>query len=800
MNKDTDKTKEQLIAELAELRQKSQEREEDLLASKKDLQILVDSVNVIPWRFDVQGNRFTFVGGQVEKILGFPVESWTDLDSWAKNIHPEDRQAAVDYCFSCMQKGEDHGFEYRSLTPAGETIWIRDIVTVHCDERGTPAEMIGYMIDITERKQAEKNLKIQKERLGNILEGTNVGTWEWNVQTGETIFNEKWANIIGYSLYEISPVSIETWMKFAHPDDLKKSNELLEKHFKGDLDYYHFESRMKHKDGHWIWVLDRGKVISRDEDGKPLWVFGTHTDITERKRAEEALRESEERYRKAQEIGQVGNWEYNLQTTQFLGSDEAKRIYGLDMNSESFTPEEVDSCMPDLNRVSQALMDLIEKQKPYDVEFEVTTKDTGESRFVHSQAILQKDDNGNPLKVSGVIHDITERKQAEAEREKLNEQLQQAQKIESIGHLAGGVAHDFNNMLGIILGRTEMALRKMDADNPSVRDLNEIKTAAERSADLTRQLLAFARKEAIAPEILNLNETVADTLNMLQRLITESIQLSWKPGDDLWSIRMDSTQLDQILTNLCVNARDAIDGIGTITIATRNCSIAAEEQKVDFELPPGDYVRLSIADDGHGIDQDQLKQVFEPFFTTKELGRGTGLGLPSVYGAIKQNQGFIDVVSEPGKGTTFHIYLPRIAVKSETRQETPTTEIQHGSATILLVEDNQMLLDMIKAMLQESGYEVLEALTGAQAIALAKEHPDPIHLLLSDIVMPEMNGKDLRDILLGIRPEMDVIFMSGYTADIITQQGVVEADTHFLQKPISYEELTSKVHEVLDKG
>ena len=353
------------------------------------------------------------------------------------------------------------------------------------------------------------------------------------------------------------------------------------------------------------------------------------------------------------------------------------------------------------------------------------------------------------------------RKQAERDQARLQEQLQQAQKIESIGQLAGGVAHDFNNMLGVILGNAELALIQADPANPFVEALVEIRTAAKRSADLTRQLLTFARKQAIAPKVLDLNETVAGMLKMLQRLIGENINLSWNPKPNLWAVKIDPAQLDQIIANLCVNARDAIAGIGQITIETENCSITANELKADPETQPGDYVRLSVSDDGHGIDEENLSQIFEPFFTTKELGQGTGLGLSTVYGAVKQNHGFIEVVSELGQGTTFHIYLPRQQAHIKTEEEITAKALVQGTETVLLVEDDQMLLKLTKIML-------------------------------------EKNGKDLRDILLVIKPEMKVIFISGYSADTIAKQGVLEEGINFLQKPVSFEALTTKVREVLD--
>jgi polar amino acid transport system substrate-binding protein len=386
-----------------------------------------------------------------------------------------------------------------------------------------------------------------------------------------------------------------------------------------------------------------------------------------------------------------------------------------------------------------------------------------------------------------------------SERINLEDQLRQSQKLESIGQLAGGVAHDFNNMLGVILGHTELALMKADPSSPLISDLEEIRTAANRSANLTRQLLTFARKQVITPKVLDLNEAVACTLNMLQRLIGENIQLSWNPAANLWPVKIDPSQLDQILANLCVNARDAIAGIGKISIKTANSTLSENAANaLPYEAAPGDYTLLFVSDNGCGMDKEVQAHIFEPFYTTKEVGSGTGLGLATVYGAVKQNHGFITFDSEPGLGTAFNIYLPRASKAVEEKQESTEKPLLSGTETILLVEDDKMVLDMEMSMLKANGYTVLAAITTDLAQTLAKEHPGPIHLLISDVIMPEMNGRELSEKLMLLRPDMKVLFLSGYTADIISSEGVVEDEIHFLQKPFSFQTLTAKVREVLD--
>jgi PAS domain S-box-containing protein len=393
--------------------------------------------------------------------------------------------------------------------------------------------------------------------------------------------------------------------------------------------------------------------------------------------------------------------------------------------------------------------------------------------------------------------DITERKRAEEERTKLEVQLQRAHKLEAIGQLAGGVAHDFNNMLGVILGYTELAMEQIDPTQPVIKDLEEIRSAAKRSADITRQLLAFARKQTVAPKVIDLNETLESLLKMLRRLIGEDVDLSWLPGSRLWSIKMDPSQVDQILANLCVNARGAISGVGKIVVETGNSIFDEEYCSSHVDYVPGEYVRLMVSDNGCGMSKETMSHIFEPFFTTKAAGGGTGLGLATVYGVVKQNKGFINVYSEPGQGTTFTIYLPRYLGETDQGPTKDAVEPETGGdETILLVEDEPTILAMTKTMLQRLGYNVLTAASPLDAIRIA-ESSDGIDLLITDVIMPEMNGRDLAEKILTGKSGLKHLFMSGYTADIISKQGVIDEKVCFIQKPFSKTELAGKVRQAL---
>ena len=403
------------------------------------------------------------------------------------------------------------------------------------------------------------------------------------------------------------------------------------------------------------------------------------------------------------------------------------------------------------------------------------------------------DSGGRITNYVAVKRDITEEL-------KLAGQLQQAQKMEAVGRLTGGVAHDFNNILGIIIGYADMALERVDPAEPLYGDLQKILDAGNRSAEIVRQLLAFARKQTASPKVIDLNTTLTGMLNMMRRLIGEDIQLVWSPGTDLWPVKMDPAQLDQVLANLCVNARDAIDGVGRIVIETGAIKLDDQYCSNHIGCLPGEYVSLTVSDDGAGIDRATLVNIFEPFFTTKEVGQGTGLGLSTVYGIIKQNNGYIDVVSEPGKGARFTVYLPRYTGEMSQNAAAGMPEgIKQGNGElILLVEDEQVILKMARKMLERMGYRVLEAASPRDAFQLAEEYRGKINLLITDVIMPEMNGWDLAEQLRSRYPGIKRLFMSGYTAEVISGHNILDEDISFIRKPFSTQDLAIKVRTVLE--
>ncbi len=533
--------------------------------------------------------------------------------------------------------------------------------------------------------------------------------------------------------------------------------------------------------------------------GDFAYALGVMKIEEERRRGEAALRESESRFRLFAELAPVGIVISDEQENTLYASSKFTELVGYTVEDMPSIEEWWLLAYPDetlrsqVRKEWQAALDKAKttRSEIAPLEYPVSCKD-GSVRQIEFRAAAT-----DRISVA-IFTDITGRKRAEQEREKLQSQLTQAQKMESVGRLAGGVAHDYNNMLSVILGYTEMTMELFDEQDPVYVNLSEVFAAAQRSTDITRQLLAFARQQTVEPKLLDLNEAVESMLKMLRRLIGEDIDISWQPATGLWPIRIDPSQLDQILANLCVNARDAISDVGKIMIETDNVLFDEDYCADHAGFVRGEFVMLAVSDDGCGMDRETLGKIFEPFYTTKEVGKGTGLGLATVYGIAKQNDGFVNVYSEPLKGTTFRIYLPRHASETDHIEDRGTAEILYSRGeTVLVVEDETSILKLSKKILEGLGYEVLEASAPGRAIDLARTHEGRIHLLITDVVMPEMNGRDLADQLKTYFPDLKTLFMSGYTANVIAHRGVLDEGVHFIQKPFSKTDLAVKARKAL---
>ena len=761
--------------------------ESALRESEERFAQIAEQSRIITWQVDADG-LYTYVSHAVTPVLGYKPEDLIGKMHFY-DLHPatgrDAFRAAALAAFARKESFRD--YENQAETMAGCPVWFSTNGIPVLDENGNLAGYRGNDRDITERKLAEQSLR-ESEAFQNLLMDTIPAPVFYKDRQGrylgfnkdfETLFGQTKDQLVGKSVLNIAPPELA---KIYHAKDI----ELFER--PGTQVY---ETSVQNAQGNLRDVIfHKASII--DAQGTVAGLIGIIIDVTERKRAEEALRQSEERNRLLSDLTMEGILlhrdavaiDLNLALARMMGL-EREELLG--KNFMEFV--HVDDRALVLENISK------EHAPPYTVR---VVRNTGESFFaeIESRYIRQQ---GDLLRVSA-IRDLTERKQAEAEQEKLQTQFLQAQKMQSVGLLAGGVAHDFNNMLGIILGHTELAMARIEPGGSLHADLAQIRMAAQRSADLTRQILAFARKQTIAPKVLDLNHTVEGMLKMLRRLIGEEIDLDWKPGPGLCPVKMDPTQIDQILANLCINARDAISGVGKITVSTRNTALDGESCARLGGGTPGEYVMLSVSDDGCGMDSETLLLVFDPFYTTKEVGKGTGLGLATVYGIVKQNQGFINASSEPGQGATFTIHLPRHAAEMEPDAgKAPDQAVSSGHETILLVEDEPALLKMATIVLESQGYTVLVAGSPAEAIRLACEHDGRIDLLLTDVVMPGMNGRDLAKSLASACPGLKRLFMSGYTADIIARHGVMDEGAHFIQKPFSLKDLAAKLREALEE-
>ena len=526
-----------------------------------------------------------------------------------------------------------------------------------------------------------------------------------------------------------------------------------------------------------------------DELGHIIGTAGIAQDITERKQAEVELRNSKENYRAI-----VDAFDGML----YICSQDYQILYLNNKMIERIGHNAVgEKCFNALHGLDDVCPWCVNERilQGEAVRWEVQSPKDSRWYYVVNTPIFNND---GTISKQAMIQDITERKQAELERERLENQLFQAQKMESVGRLAGGVAHDFNNLLTIINGYAQLGLMDSEPGSPNQEYLLAIQNAVDKSTNLTRQLLTFARKQSVSPKVIDLNEAVVGMLKMLQRLIGENIHLSWQAEAGLWHIKVDPTQIDQILANLCVNARDAIADVGKITIETANITIE-DGGRAHEGYEPGDYVKLTVSDNGCGIDEETQSHIFEPFFTTKGVGEGTGLGLATVYGIVKQNNGTIDLQSKPGSGTTFAIYLPRyVGNDPATFPEESVKVAPYGHETVLLVEDELEILNLTTLFLSRQGYTVLQANSPSEALSLAREHANEIHLLITDVILPEINGKDLANRLLAEYSHFKCLFMSGYTADTISQYGLSHDNINFIHKPFTLPCLAFKVREVLD--
>jgi PAS domain S-box-containing protein len=737
--------------------------------------------------------RVTIWNKVAENVFG-----WT-RDEAIGSVLPTTPEHRVDELAELIDRAVDgeqiSNFETERLRRDGTIFPYSISLAAHRDGDGNTVGLIGLGTDLSNRKLVEVELSRSRELYRVVVENSHDMIAVLDPMGRFVFASPSYEQALGYGpeeLVDVSPISL------VHPSDVQRASDAL-RQVVTRQDAAVVELRMRHKRGNWVFV--EGTTTSvMDENGKLQSILMSVRDISERQVAEEELREAEARYRLLVEQlplityinvpGESGRWVYlSPQLEEILGYEPSDWTSDL----RNF----VDAIHPDDRERVTAERAASGTKGRIGLEYRLMAKD-GRTVWMRDEAVVVRDLSGKPLYVQGYLLDISAEREAESEHLRLEAQLLHSQKMEAIGRLAGGIAHDFNNLLTAIIGYSELIVSELDPASSLARDAEEIKRAAEQAAAMTQQLLAFSRRQVLQPALLNPNEVIGHMEKMLQRLIGENIELATELESEIAIIRCDRSQVEQVIMNLVVNARDAMPTGGRIAITTANTEVDAAEG-AGLGLLPGSYVVATISDTGFGMDEETLSHIFEPFFTTKEQGKGTGLGLATVHGIVEQSNGAIEVASTVGEGSVFRVFLPVAQEGADPdRVATPDGET-HGTETLLLVEDEEMVRQLVGRVLRELGYEVFETSSGEEALSVSDNLECPIDLLVTDVVMPGMNGRELAELLTVSRPTTRVLFMSGYTEEAIVHRDVLGGETEFIGKPFTPEELAHKVRDVLEQ-
>jgi two-component system, cell cycle sensor histidine kinase and response regulator CckA len=650
---------------------------------------------------------------------------------------------------------------------------------------GYPVGIVTSCEDITERERTDELLDKSEARFRGIFDEAAIGIVIVNLNGQVIESNRAMQEMIGYSAEELRKM---VFSEFTYKEDTVTSRRLFREVVERKRSHYQIEKPYYHKDGSLVWGQVTVSIV-RNSRGKPEFTIGMIENITERKRAEDALKQSEERLVAFFEASRDGILVEeneiiiyaNKSYANLCGYENPENLIGKNI-SNTISPHDKER-MLEFGRKR-----LRGEQIPSLYEFRAEGRD---GTPIDLEASVSTSTIAGRNYIITVARDITERK-------RLEEQFRQSQKMEAVGMLAGGVAHDFNNLLTVIIGLSDILLRKLEYSPKLHHHAHEIRKAGERAASLTHQLLAFSRRQILQPQVLNINTVVSEMNSMLRRLISEDIELITLLEPNLWCVKADRNQVEQVILNLVINARDAMPTGGRLWIETANFSIKTSMARQNFIIEPGKYVLLKVSDNGCGMDTETLNRIFEPFFTTKEQGKGTGLGLSTVYGIVKQSGGYIEAGSALHYGTTFEVYLPQIYESVESSTSTVLrSEYEAVSETILLVEDEISVREMTSFLLKEKGYNVLEARDGWEALQICEQSEDVIHLMVTDVVMPHMSGPELTKQIKKMRPSLSILYMTGYADKAL---GILEEGSSILEKPFTADTLWHKVRESLDKS
>ena len=773
---------------------------------------------------------FLYMSPQVETILGYsPERCVSDPTFWWTHLHPQDRVLAQQE--DTWEENRLFQVEYRMRRDDGKVVWVRDEAIIVRDPLTGRRLTRGLLIDITEQKHAEEALRRSEESYRMFVAQSSEGIFRQDLDVplpvslpeDELVLrilhesylaecNNAMAKMYGFdSPLQLLGKRLTELTSVEDPNSVQSTREYVRNGFRVvDRVSQEMDARGNAK----VFLHSLFGVV---EDGKLLHTWGIQRDITdrlqveeERRKAADAFRENEERYRAFVQQSSEGIYrmEYNPPVPCFLPAEEQMqwghqsgymaecndamaRMYGRD-SAEDLIGKKLSEFLVLRDPVTMNFMENFIRDGYRITDQESVEMDAHGQKRIFRNTMVGTVVDGFWVRTWGITRDVTERLQ-------LEEQLRNAQQLEAVGRLAGGIAHDFNNILSIIMGHGELLLATANLDADGRNGVDQIRRAADRAASLTQQLLAFSRKQVLQPRVLDLNETVSSVQKMLTRVIGEDIELIANLSASPMTVRADPGQLEQVLMNLAVNARDAMPQGGKITMETSQVTIEPEEAR-DPDLPPGRYVVLRVTDTGLGMDQVTLSHVFEPFFTTKPMGKGTGLGLATVYGIVKQSGGSIQVESEADRGTGFRIYLPAVDGETGMRMERAGSQnVERGAETILVAEDEPDLRELTKIFLEGYGYRVLQAASAEEALKISENFGEQIHLLLTDVIMPGMSGRQLAEKILKKRPDTKIVYMTGYTDDMVVQHKVLEPGVQLLQKPFTKIDLAQKVRATLDE-
>ncbi len=761
-----------------------------LLELNERFQLALRSSRYGVWETDLSTGRLNWDDRMLE-IYGISREAFDGRRAtWINCIHPEDRSIALERVDpNAIEAEAGYRNEYRIVRPDGTVRHIEAHGQLETDAEGRPIRLVGLNRDISLERKTEAALHLIEERWQLALEGNNDGVWDWDVTTGHFFYDTRYSVMLGYALGEL-PTHYAAHHKLVHPDDRADFEANNQSHLDGAVSYFQHEHRIQSKSGDWVWVLDRGKVVSRSADGRALRMVGTHTDITARKQLEQRLRQAEELSQQVGRLAQIGGWELKLDSGQLTLSEGARTLHELPGSQQPNLDQFLNFFTPEARATLRAALFGRTAASPvFDFELPFISA-TGRALWVRmiGRAVLRED---RPVLVRGAVQDITARHDSENARRELEGQLFQAQKMETLGTLAGGIAHDFNNLLTGIIGYHELATDTIPEDHPARACLNEARGASMRARDLVEQILTFSRQSSGEEhEPVDLTLVLREAGRFLRATLAANIVIETDIPEDAGRVLANTTQIYQVLLNLGSNAAHAMrPNGGTLRISMHPTEIGPERAPTLSGATPGRYLRLDVSDTGHGMDEGTIRRIFDPFFTTKNSREGTGLGLAVVHGIMRAHRGAIDVESTVGVGTTFHIYLPVAEQTSLTFTDEPERPPNGNGQSIFVVDDEELVGRFITLALESIGYRVRTFNTGAKCLAALNEpgaHPD---LLLTDQTMPGLQGTELAAAMQEKLPELPVIIMSGYFSKVPTQSLGELHHAQLLAKPFTTEEL-----------